>query len=496
MKRVGVAGFLHESNTFLPVPTTYSHFEQTSLTKGEGLIRRWEGGHHELSGFLEGARLHGVCAVPLMATYAMPGGTIESSAFEQLAGEMIDALRAAMPLDGLLIALHGATVAENFPDADGEMAARLRQALGPEIPIVMTLDLHANVSVKMAAHTNATVIYRSNPHLDQKQRGIEAAALMARTLSGDIHPVQALETPPLLINISKQYTQESPARDLYADLDEILQWPGILSASVAMGFYFADVEETGASFLAVADGDRDLAGRAARWMAERAWNRRDQFTGELPAPSEAVRRAARSEHGPVVLMDIGDNVGGGSPGDSTILFEEILRQHVCNALVVLFDPESVAACVAAGVGNEIELAVGGKTGKLHGSPVPVKGRIRLISDGLFVETQVRHGGWGLNDQGITAVLETAEQHTIVLTSRRMAPMSLEQILSLGIKPERKKILIVKGVVAPRAAYEPVASEIILANTPGSTSADPANFHYTRRRRPLYPLEKEASYPRI
>jgi microcystin degradation protein MlrC len=231
-------------------------------------------------------------------------------------------------------------------------------------------------------------------------------------------------------------------------------------------------------------------------MAQRAWNRRDQFAGELAATSEAVRRAAESERGPVVLMDIGDNVGGGSPGDSTILFEEIVRQHVGNALVVLYDPASVAACVAAGVSREIELTVGGKTDKLHGSPVPVKGRIRLISDGLFVETQIRHGGWGLNDQGITAVVETAEHHTIVLTSLRMAPMSLEQILSLGIKPERKNILIVKGVVAPRAAYEPVASEIILVNTPGSTSADPANFHYTRRRRPLYPLEKEATYPPV
>jgi microcystin degradation protein MlrC len=319
---------------------------------------------------------------------------------------------------------------------------------------------------------------------------------MARTLSGDIHPVQALETPPLLISISKQYTQEPPARDLYADLEEVLRWPGILSASVAMGFYFADVNEMGASFLAVADGDCDLAGRAARWMAQRAWNRRDQFAGELAATSEAVRRAAESERGPVVLMDIGDNVGGGSPGDSTILFEEIVRQHVGNALVVLYDPASVAACVAAGVSREIELTVGAKTDKLHGSPVPVKGRIRLISDGLFVETQIRHGGWGLNDQGITAVVETAEHHTIVLTSLRMAPMSLEQILSLGIKPERKNIFIVKGVVAPRAAYEPVASEIILVNTPGSTSADPANFHYTRRRRPLYPLEKEATYPPV
>lgn len=493
MKRVGVAGFIHESNTFSATPTTREHFVQGSLTKGPALIERWTGIHHEWGGFLEGAKQLGFTPVPIMATFAIPSGTITSKTFSELADEMTDSLKAALPLDGVLLGLHGATVAENFRDADGEMARRFREIVGPNIPIVMTLDLHANVSQKMIANTDATVFYRSNPHLDQEQRGLEAANLMSRILAGSIHPRQALEQPPLIINISKQYTVQPPAVGLYDDVKTVMQWPGILSASVAMGFYYADVEEMGASFLAVADGDQALAQKAARWMAKRAWGRRQDFVGNLPKPPEAVRQAAQSPQGPVVLMDVGDNVGGGSAADSTILFEEILKQNVPNALVILFDPAAVEMCVATGVRKEVDLKVGGKTDQLHGNPVQVKAKVRTISDGLFVETKVRHGGWGLNDQGVTVVLETEQQHTVVLTSMRMAPMSLEQILSLGIKPEQKKILIAKGVIAPRAAYEPVASEIITVDTPGSTSADPANFKYRCRRSPLYPLESNAEY---
>jgi len=491
--RVGIAGLLHESNTFLPVPTRRCHFEQGSLTQGESLLERWAGSLHELGGFLEGARIQGFQPVPLFASFAIPSGTIEDKAFEELVTLMVDGLQSALPLDGLLVALHGATVAENFRDADGEIVRRLRQVLGQNVPIIITLDLHANVSEQMIAQTNATVMYRSNPHLDQRERGLEAATLMRRTLSGEIDPVQAVERPPLLINIAKQHTQESPARELYGDVQTVMKWPGILSASVAMGFYYADVAEMGASFLAVADGDPELARKAARWMAQRAWERREEFQGHLPSPEEAVRLAGRIAQGPVVLMDVGDNVGGGSPGDSTILIAEVLRQQLGNALVILYDPESVQTCIRTGVGQDVSLSVGAKTDRLHGQPIPIRGKVRLVSDGLFTETQVRHGGWGKYDQGVTAVVETEQLHTIVLTSLRMAPMSLEQILSLGIKPESKKILIVKGVVAPRAAYEPIAREVILVDTPGSTSVNPQCFDYQYRRRPLYPLETEAEY---
>jgi microcystin degradation protein MlrC len=195
-----------------------------------------------------------------------------------------------------------------------------------------------------------------------------------------------------------------------------------------------------------------------------------------------------------VLMDVGDNVGGGSPGDSTILLEEILEKGVEGALVVLWDRDAVKRCVEAGVGAEVRLEVGGKTDDLHGRPIFVQGVVSAISDGRFTDDKPRHGGQRLYDQGSTAVLETPQGHTIALTSKRMPPFSLEQVLSLGIDPESKRIIVVKGVIAPRAAYEPITKEVITVDTPGSTSANVHGFEYKCRRRPLYPFESDASYP--
>lgn len=447
---------------------------------------RWLGASHELGGMLAGADAAGFETVPLYATFAVPSGPIAAEAFERISGELIDAISQAGNLDGLLIALHGATVSEAHPDADGEILGRLRSITGPGLPLVATFDLHANLSPRMVSLATALVGYRTNPHLDQRQRGLEAAELLRRILEGQAEPVQACEHPPLLIANSRQYTSADPAKGLYEDLETVLAWPGILTASVAMGFPHSDVPEVGASFLAVAHQDRRLAQRAARWMAERAWARRHEFISDLPSAAESARLAAAAIAVPVALMDTGDNVGGGSAANSTILFEELRRLNTGNCLVVLHDAAAVAKCIAAGVRSRIELLTGDPPCAIHGT-------VRTLSDGIFEETAVRHGGWAWNDQGPTAVVETAEHHTVVLTSRRMAPFSLEQLISLGIHPERKRILIVKGVIAPRAAYQPVARQFLLAGSPGATADDPRSLPYRNRRRPLFPLEIDAEF---
>ena len=441
------------------------------MTAGEAMRERWTGAHHELGGFFAGCAAEGLEAVPGFATYAVPSGTIAAEDFERLADSLINAIQ---PVDGILAALHGATVSEAFPDADGEILRRIRARVGPDLPIVVTLDLHANISQQMLAHCNAIVAYRTNPHLDQRERGDDAARLLAGIFRGDVKPVMALATPPLAVPISAQNTANL---FLFDDLREVLNWPGILSASVALGFYYADVEEMGTSFLAVANGDRALAEHAVQWMSDRAWARRRELVPTLPSAAEAVANAIAAVK-PVVLMDIGDNVGGGSPADSLVLFEECLRQGARNVLTVIHAPDKVDLCVAAGLGAQVSLGFS-------------SGTVRLLSDGIFTERKVRHGGWTHCDQGLTAVVETAENHTIVLTSRRMAPMSLEQIRSVGVIAESKDILIVKGVIAPQAAYREVAASIVLVDTPGPTANDPASFDYKHRRRPMFPMEPNA-----
>jgi microcystin degradation protein MlrC len=297
----------------------------------------------------------------------------------------------------------------------------------------------------------------------------------------------------MLINILKQYTGEEPCLSLVRDAEEATMRPGILSTSFSLSYQYADVEEMGASFLAVTDGDLETARDAARWMARRAWARREAFVASAPSPEEALREAVACAGRPVVLMDVGDNVGGGSAADSTVLLAEAMRLGIEDLMVILKDPESVRACARAGVGAEVSLRVGGKTDDLHGRPVLIRGRVRALTDGRFVEDRPVHGGGRFYDQGPTAVVETGQARTIVLTTLPMAPVSLEQVRSAGVKPERYKILIAKGVVAPRGAYGPIADRIILVDTPGATSANPSRFEYARRRRPLYPLEPDAAY---
>ena len=489
MTRVGIASLMHESNTFYPVPTTREMFRDTCLVSGREVISHWGEAHHEIGGMLEVLPAQGLETVPLLTGTAMPSGPVEEEAYEEILAEILDRI-SGESLDGLLLALHGAMVAQHVRDADGRTAARIRELVGPDLPIVMTLDLHANVSPLMIESVTATTIYRTYPHLDQRERGREAARILAETLEGRIQPVQALVKPPLCISILAQGSRYEPVADLYRRMEELIGQEGIVTASIAPGFAYADVEEMGPGFLVVTDGDGPRARKEALGLARRAWERRHELILLGTPIGQAVTEAMAHDAGPVTLLDVGDNVGGGSPADGTLILEEVIRTGSGPALAVLFDPAAVQACAASGVGTEVSLEVGGKSDDLHGPPVPIRGRVRCLHDGAFVEEEPRHGGARFNNQGLTALVETGEGHAIVLNSLRMAPMSLEQVLSLGIKPKSYRILVAKGAIAPVAAYEPVSSRMIYVDTPGITSANPAHFEYRHRPRPLYPFEPE------
>ena len=218
----------------------------------------------------------------------------------------------------------------------------------------------------------------------------------------------------------------------------------------------------------------------------------------VPPVREALEMAgahadANPDAGPVVLMDVGDNIGGGSSADSTYILEEAQRMGVRRLLQSLYDPEAVQRCVEAGVGGEVSIDVGAKTDDLHGKPVAVTGRVTRLSDGKYEDTRPTHGGYRFFDGGTTAVLETTDDHTLLLTSKRDGNTSREQMYSVGIWPERYRVVVAKGVVSPRPAYQPIASRIILVNTPGVTTADMTTFTYHRRRKPLYQFEMDAGY---
>lgn len=488
MKRIAVIAFMHESNTFSSTPTTLRHFEEAHLNRGAELVPVWEEAHHEIGGFLVGCRENGLETVPILAAWATPGGPLTRETYDGLINEILYGLSQAGPIDGVLLALHGAMVAEGIDSADGETMERLREALGPRLPIVLTLDMHANVSPPMVERPDATIIYRTYPHIDQRARGVEAATLIRRMLEEGVKPVQAWKKLPLLVHIVQQYTEAGPMAEIFRRVSEIAESPGILSASFAPGYIYADVPDMGAAVVVVADGDSDLAEAKVQELADYVFSIREELNANLPSPEEAVREAAGIP-GTVSLMDCGDNIGGGGPGDSTLLFREVLRQRVRGCCVVLYDPESVAACLEEGVGADIDLHVGGKTDSRHGEPVHIRGRIKILSDGRFEEPEPRHGGSRFLDQGKTAVIATEDGHTVVVNSLRVMPASLQQLLSLGVRPQAHKLLIVKGVTAPRAAYDPVSARTIPVDTEGVTQAGPESFDFKRRPRPLFPLDE-------
>ena len=491
--RLALLGFYHETNTFAVTPTTYELFARDGLLRGEELVARHGTAQSSVTGYLDAGREPGVEVVPLFFTSTGPSGLITSDAFERIADELIGLLRQHGPWDGVLLVLHGAAVADGFPDADGEMAARIRAAVGPGVPIGVAMDLHGNNTQRLIDNTDAVVFYRTNPHLDARPRARECAEIIIRAVRGEVRPTQAMETPPLVINITKQFTGAEPLRSLMAECEALIAEPGILSASVVQGYPYADVPEMGMSFIVVADGDERLAREKARWLARRAWDRRDEFLLAGPGPEEALRRAMDAPQGPIVLMDTGDNIGAGSAADSTILLAAARRLGVRRYLQSLYDPEAVGACIEEGVGKTITLAVGGKTDGLHGEPVTVTGRVRLIAEGQYEEPRPTHGGFRFYNDGTRAVLETTDGHTLLLTSHRSGNTSIEQMYSLGIRPEEYQVVVAKGVQSPRPAYEPIAAEIILVNTPGAAAADLSTFTYQHRRRPLYPFEPDATY---
>ena len=485
--RVGIVGIQHESNTFQSAPTTWEHFEQGALLTGQAIWREYGAAHHEVGGFFQGLDEEGLQAVPIFFAWSMPGGVVTARTLDRLLQAMLVELKAAGQLDGILVAPHGAAVSESRPDMDGAWLRELRSRVGPQTPVVGTLDLHANVSEEMIRATDALIGYRTNPHLDQRERGQQAARLMARMLRLEVRPTQAMAAPPLAINIERQSTSSSPCRECFEALDDMLSDRRVLANSLLLGFPYADVREMGTSVVVVTDDDPDLAQSLADEFGEYLALRRDDFLGELVEVDEAISQAMKLP-GPVCLLDMGDNVGGGSPGDGTVLLHALVKHKVAKAFISIYDPAAVQAAAQAGVGSTVEMQIGGKVDALHGEPLKAKVRVRGMYDGRFAEMQKRHGGRTHYDMGSTVVAELETGATVMLTTKRIAPFSLQQLTSCNLDPNQFQIIVAKGVHAPVAAYAPVCRTMLRVNTPGVTAADMSRLTYRRRRTPLFPFE--------
>jgi len=485
--RIAIGGFMHESNTFAPLPADLNRFREGGLTYGDAVIPVWQDAAHEVGGFIEGAGAFGYELVPVAMATAAPAGPVTDEFFDHFTDALATGCRLARA-DGVLLALHGSMVTPKHPDADAETLRRIRAVLGPKVPVAVTLDFHGNVAPQMAELANILVGYQTYPHADQRERGRVAAGLLTRAVQGAVRPVSYVAKPPMLLNLLGQDTSREPMAGLMRQAREMEKRPGVLSASVMAGFPYADVPAMGASVIVVADSNPALARTCADELATAMWAVRDRLNVSCPEPEEAVKQALASTQPPALLIDLGDNIGGGSAGDGTVLLAELMKQKARGFVVVIHTPAGVAQAKDAGVGGRVEITVGGSTGPLHGAPIKVRGSVRSLHVGKWTETEPRHGSRRENDQGHTAVLDLGDNNFLVLNTHRTPPFSLGQLTSLGIDPRAARVIVVKAAVAYKAAYAPLGGVIIEVDTPGLTAINAARFEYKRIRRPLYPLD--------
>lgn len=491
--RIATLGLHHEANTFSPLLAEWSAFEDDGLVVGDAMLEHFRGSHATAGGFIAAAERLGIDLVPIAYAGVNPVGAITHDAFERIAQIMLGGLGRLGPWDGVLLAWHGAAVAEGYPDADGELLSRIRQALGPLVPVGMVLDLHANVTPQMLEAVTFSVAYRSNPHLDAAERGEECAELLVRTLRREVRPVQAHVHLPVAPNIIRCATDEEPFHSFEAAARAAECRNHLLSLSVFQGFPYADVGDIGMSVVAVADDDLAAARQAAGDIAAEIWRRRAETQGTAPDAEQAIASIGPLHpDGALVLLDVGDNIGGGAPGDSTVLLHAA-RRHRRALCQTLWDAEAVRACAAAGEGGLVELLVGARHQHSPGTPFPVRGRIGVVRDGHFEEREPRHGGFRYFDAGPVARLESEDGHVLVLTSKQIGNSSLELLHLAGVNPRQQPVMVAKGVNAPRAAYAPIASALQLVDTPGITTMRLESLRYHHRPTPLYPFELDAEW---
>ena len=486
--RFFIAMFSHETNTFSTLPTDQRQFEARDLRYGGEILEAYRGTGTCLGGMIDAAAARGVTLVPSLAAAASPAGRVTADFYAQTKARLLADLRAAAPLDGVLLDLHGAMVPEAAEDGEGDLLRAVRAALGPAVPVGVTLDFHANVTADMVAHATLLHGYKTYPHVDMDARGREAAERLTDVVAGRLRPAVAWRQTPLLPPIAGQLTARGPMRRLNDLADGMERDPRVVSVSVFAGFPLADIRDAGLSVYVATDGDQPLAERLADELARTAWEHRREFLHTALPVAAAVAKALAATGRPVVLADIADNTGGGAAGDTTAVLRELLRVGARGVTVAcLWDPAAVEACARAGVGATVTVEVGGKVDPSHGAPVPVTGRVRTLSDGRFV-----HRGpmfRGLEGRlGPTAVLDVNDLK-IVLISYRWQTLDPEMIRLVGIDPAAERILVVKSSVHYRAAFEPIAHEVIEVDAPGLSSSNLARFSFKHVRRPIFPLDE-------
>ncbi len=482
-----VAMMMHETNTFSPVPTPLAAFRPLA---GEAAVAEFRDTNTQLGGFLDVARELGAEVVLPLAAGAHPSGYVEQAAYEEMAEAIVGAVRGGC--DAAFLALHGAMVAEHVDDGEGELLRRIR-AVAPRLPIAVGLDFHSHLTASMVANATVVTGYCTYPHVDMAETARRAGRTLARALRGEVAPVMAWGTRPMMTSTLVHTPSRQPMKDVMDMAIAAEAGGAVLNASVFGGFPHADVPHLSCSAVVVCDR-RVEAGRAlVDRLLDTAWERRDAFLYTGAPLTSQIAHARALGGGPIVLVDHGDNTASGGTQDVMSVIAEVLRQELDDVVAgPICDPVSVARILEAGTAAGVTLALGGKVDMpqigLPGRPLTVTGKVTRITEGEFVVTGPMATGTRVR-MGRTAVLDTGRVQ-IVVAERRSEPFDLGVFTHCGIDPQRKRYVLIKSRQHFRAGFEPIARHIVLCDGEGCTSSDLRLFTYTRRRRPLFPFERD------
>ena len=420
---------------------------------------------------------------PLCWCSAEPSSYVTRDAFERVSKLICDGLGSMQELDAVYLDLHGAMVTEHFEDGEGELLRRVREIVGPGVPIVISLDLHANITERMVACSDAMTIYRTYPHLDMAKTGARAFDMLEAIFSGQAL-YKAMRKIPFLFPLSSQCTSFNPCKSIYHQLEEMGLHPGLRNVDFAAGFPPADIAECGAAVVAYGE-DKSAVEAVAEQLYQQVLDAEADFDFELLIPDEAVLRAMKNKSvKPVVLADAQDNPGAGGTSDTTGLLEAMVRNGARKAVIaVMYDPEVAYMAHQFGVGSELETVLGGKSGLAGIEPYAGRFEVEALGDGHFTYT----GAMNLNSKaelGNMALLRVIDENSevrIVVGSSRSQCLDLAMIRHLGIEPTEQKIVAVKSTVHFRADFDPIAAETLVVIAPGIHPCQLADLKYKNLR---------------
>ncbi|MCY1740145.1 M81 family metallopeptidase [Ensifer sp. SL37] len=473
-----IAGLDTETNTFSPMQTGIEAFRENLIAYGDATGKPLNCCSSQMFVWRNAAQEKGWDVVESLCAVAEPGGRTTRAVYESFRATILDDLKAAMPVDAVMLALHGACVADGYDDVEGDLLAHVRQVVGPDVPVAAELDLHCHITERMLANATMIATYKEYPHTDIEEVAEQLFRLMERTLAGDVKPAMGMHDCRM---INTFHPHRAPLRGIVDRMKAMEGQDGVLSVSFGHGFPWGDVEDVGAKMLVVTDNDPEKAVRVARSFAREIFEAREQMRGDYLGIDAALDRAVAATSGPIVLADVSDNAGGGAPGDSTFILRRIIERGIEDVASCLYwDPIAVRMCREAGEGATLALRIGGKVGPASGDPLDLTVTVRRVASGItqrFGPTPLAIGD---------AVWVSSGSIDIVVNTVRTQTFHPECMTALGLDPAQKKIVVVKSSNHFRAGFEPIARDIHYVSAPGALQPTFEDLAFTKLKRPYWP----------